>query len=274
MELNVKKLTKIYNGRTVLSDVSFILKGKRFLSIVGYSGSGKSTLLRLIAGLEKPDTGKIEFNGEPVDFPTKDIGLLFQDYSLFPWLTVKQNILFGINGTISKKGTAQETNSLIDKAYTLMEFLGLSIYENYYPYQLSGGLQQRVALARTMAVYPRLVLLDEPFSALDPLTRISAYELVKKFYLLKDISFILVTHDIEEALMLGDQLMVFNSNPGRIKAVFDVPFDANSRGYELFFEQEFVRLRKNVLDVLFEGNQIREYSENERNLVGAGSRSR
>ncbi|HWI35626.1 MAG TPA: ABC transporter ATP-binding protein [Burkholderiales bacterium] len=181
-----------------------------FMVILGPSGCGKSTLLRIVAGLEKPSTGRVLLDGRPVTGPGPDRGMVFQSYTLFPWLTVEQNILFGSRSTPAR---AQE----------LIGRVGLRGFEHHYPKMLSGGMQQRTALARALANDPRILLLDEPFGALDNQTRALMQELLLGIWEADRKTVLFVTHDIEEAIFMANRVVVLSARPGRVKA--DVKID-------------------------------------------------
>jgi NitT/TauT family transport system ATP-binding protein len=176
-----------------------------FIVILGPSGCGKSTLLRIVAGLEKPTTGRVTIAGQPVSAPGPDRGMVFQSYTLFPWLTVAQNILFGARATP-------------ERARQLIGSVGLRGFENHYPKMLSGGMQQRTALARALANDPRILLLDEPFGALDNQTRALMQELLLGIWEADRKTVLFVTHDIDEAIFMANRVVVLSARPGRVKA--------------------------------------------------------
>jgi NitT/TauT family transport system ATP-binding protein/sulfonate transport system ATP-binding protein len=181
-----------------------------FMVILGPSGCGKSTLLRIVAGLEKPSTGRVLLDGRPVTGPGPDRGMVFQSYTLFPWLTVEQNILFGARATP-------------ERARALIASVGLRGFEHHYPKMLSGGMQQRTALARALANDPRILLLDEPFGALDNQTRALMQELLLGIWEADRKTVLFVTHDIDEAIFMANRVVVLSARPGRVKA--DVKID-------------------------------------------------
>ena len=176
-----------------------------FICILGPSGCGKSTLLRIVAGLDTPTTGRVLLDGSPVVAPGADRGMVFQSYTLFPWLTVKENILFG-------------SRSTEEKAVALIEKVGLRGFENHYPKMLSGGMQQRTALARALANDPKILLLDEPFGALDNQTRALMQELLLGIWEADRTTVLFVTHDIDEAIFMANRVAVMSARPGRIKS--------------------------------------------------------
>jgi len=201
---------------TALRGIDLELQPGQFTALVGASGCGKSTLLRLIAGLERPDDGEILLDGRQVQQPSLDCGMIFQDHRLLPWLTVTQNIDLALSG---QKRTREQRQALIGAS---LELVGLKDFASAFPRQLSGGMAQRVSLARGLANRPRLLLLDEPFSALDSFTRTRLQNELQKIWVHERAAMVLVTHDVEEALFLADRVIVLEPNPGRIKAVLDV----------------------------------------------------
>ena len=211
-----------------------------FRVLLGPSGCGKSTLLRLIAGLDQADTGEILVNGAPVLGPGKDRGMVFQKYTSFPWLTVAGNIAYGlkINGVPEKQ--RKETVA------QLIQEIGLSGFENAYPETLSGGMQQRVAIARTLALRPSVILTDEPFGALDAQTRSEMQQLLLKVWDETASTILFVTHDVEEAIYLADRIFIMSAHPGTIIEDVQVPFD-RPRDLGLKQRNEFHDLQSYVL---------------------------
>jgi len=191
-----------------------------FITVLGPSGCGKSTLLRIVAGLDTPSTGRVLLDGQPVTGPGADRGMVFQSYTLFPWLTVRENICFGLR----EKGMAAAEQAEI--AARFIAEVGLSGFEAHYPKQLSGGMQQRVALARALANDPKILLLDEPFGALDNQTRALMQELLLSIWELHRKTVLFVTHDIDEAIFMANRCVVFSARPGRIKneLAIDLPY--------------------------------------------------
>jgi len=211
-----------------------------FRVLLGPSGCGKSTLLRLIAGLDRADAGEVLVNEEPVKAPGKDRGMVFQKYTSFPWLTVAGNIAYGlkINGVPEEK--RKETVA------QLIEAVGLSGFENAYPETLSGGMQQRVAIARTLALRPSVILMDEPFGALDAQTRGEMQQLLLKVWDETASTILFVTHDVEEAIYLADRIFIMSAHPGTIVEDVQVPFD-RPRDLSLKQRNEFHDLQNYVL---------------------------
>lgn len=190
-----------------------------FITILGPSGCGKSTLLRMVAGLDTPTTGRITLDGQTVSGPGADRGMVFQSYTLFPWLTVLQNVCFGLR----EKGLPLAQQH--DIAHGFLGKVGLKGFENHFPRQLSGGMQQRTALARALANNPRILLMDEPFGALDHQTRELMQELLQGIWEAERKTVLFVTHDIDEAIFMGNRVVVMSARPGRIKCDLPVPID-------------------------------------------------
>jgi NitT/TauT family transport system ATP-binding protein len=211
-----------------------------FRVLLGPSGCGKSTLLRLIAGLDRADTGEVQVNEQPVHGPGKDRGMVFQKYTSFPWLTVAGNIAYGlkINGVPEQQ--RKETVA------QLVQAVGLSGFENAYPETLSGGMQQRVAIARTLALRPAVILMDEPFGALDAQTRGEMQQLLLKVWDESASTILFVTHDVEEAVYLADRIFIMSAHPGTIIEDVQVPFD-RPRELSLKERNEFHELQNYVL---------------------------
>ncbi len=215
--VEINNLTKIFeaNGKkvTALDNINLNIEEGNFVSIIGGSGCGKSTMLRIIGGLENQYNGQVIVNGSSVTKASRDKGFIFQDHRLLPWLTVKENIQFSLPDS-------QKNN--IELIKENLELVGLSDFENAYPKQLSGGMAQRVAIARALANKPKILLLDEPFGALDAITRMNLQEQILKIWRKEKITMIIVTHDIDEAVYLGSKVVVMTPRPGRIKKIIDV----------------------------------------------------
>lgn len=219
--LEIKQLNKQYQVKgqplPVLQDISLSIKPGEFISIVGSSGCGKSTLLRLLIGLENEYQGDILLDGKRIVGTSLDRGIVFQEHRLFPWLTVEQNVGLGLlNADLPQ---AQKQKSIQEH----IELVGLKGFESAYPHQLSGGMSQRVAIARALVNRPEVLLLDEPFGALDALTRTYLQQELQRIWEQEGITMILVTHDVEEAVYLGDRVVIMQPRPGRIKRIVDVP---------------------------------------------------
>jgi len=219
--MTVQALGKTFEGGQgpveVLRDVSFDVHRREFICVLGQSGCGKSTLIRLLAGLEEPTTGMVELDGKPVEGPGPDRGMVFQSYTLFPWLTVKRNVMFGLR----RKGIAWDKAE--SEARRWVELVGLSSFLDAYPYQLSGGMKQRVAIARALANQPRVLLMDEPFGALDAQTRAQMQTHLKQIWMNVDVTIVFITHDLDEAVYMADRIILLSARPGRIAEIIEVP---------------------------------------------------
>ncbi|MCQ4271530.1 ABC transporter ATP-binding protein [Pseudomonas kuykendallii] len=228
---------------TALDRVSFEVPDRQFAVIVGPSGCGKSSLLYLTAGLNEPTEGDIYVGGQKVEGPGADRGMVFQGYTLFPWLTVRQNIEFGLK----RRGLPQ------DEIRTIVEFylgeVGLAKFAEHYPKQLSGGMMQRVAIARALANDPQILLMDEPFGALDSQTRLQMQQLLLQVWGNSKKTVVFVTHDIDEAILLADRIYVMGARPGRIKEILEVPIE-RPRSLDVVMEPEFIRMKRHILGLL------------------------
>jgi NitT/TauT family transport system ATP-binding protein len=224
-----------------LEPVSLAIPDNDFVTILGPSGCGKSTLLRLVAGLDHPTTGRISLDGAPVREPGPDRGMVFQSYTLFPWLTVADNIAFGLR----EQGVPRERREEAVREW--VSRIGLVGFEHHYPKQLSGGMQQRTAIARALANDPAILLLDEPFGALDNQTRALMQELLLGIWERAQKTVLFVTHDIEEAIFLGSRVLVMTARPGRIKAgvAIDLP---HPRHYTIKTSPEFSALKARLTE--------------------------
>jgi len=224
-----------------LRPTSLAIADNDFITVLGPSGCGKSTLLRIVAGLDAPTTGRVLLDGAPVVGPGADRGMVFQSYTLFPWLTVRQNICFGLR----ERGMAQPRQDEIAAHY--IDKVGLGGFEHHYPKMLSGGMQQRTAIARALANAPKILLLDEPFGALDNQTRGLMQELLLSIWEAERKTVLFVTHDIEEAIFMANRVVVMTARPGRIKA--DVPVALpHPRHYTLKTTSEFSALKARLTE--------------------------
>lgn len=219
--LDVRNLTKTFWSHglehTTLDRISFHVHRREFLSVLGPSGCGKSTLIRIIAGLDTPTSGKVLLDGAAVEGPGPDRGMVFQSYTLFPWLTVKKNVMFGLRMAGQSSSVAESS------AREWIDLVGLSKFENSYPHQLSGGMKQRVAIARALANRPRILLMDEPFGALDAQTRAQMQSYLLEIWKNVDITILFITHDLDEAVYLSDRILVLGTNPNRVAEVIEDP---------------------------------------------------
>jgi ABC-type nitrate/sulfonate/bicarbonate transport system ATPase subunit len=224
-KLAIEGVSKTFAATRALERIDLGIEDNDFLCLLGPSGCGKSTLLRIVAGLEAPSTGRVLLDAQPVDRPGPDRGMVFQSYTLFPWLSVRNNVLFGT------RATAQKADALIAK-------VGLKGFENHYPKQLSGGMQQRTALARALANDPKILLLDEPFGALDNQTRALMQELLLGIWEADRKTVLFVTHDIDEAIFMANRVAVMSARPGRIKSIVPIALP-HPRHYTMKTAPEF-----------------------------------
>ncbi len=219
--LDVRGLLKVVadgkGERVILKDIDLKVHRREFLCVVGPSGCGKSTLIRTIAGLEDAQDGTILVDGKPVRGPGPDRAMVFQSYTLFPWLSVLGNVMFGL------KMAGQPKSEAAREARQWLNVVGLESYADFYPHQLSGGMKQRVAIARALAIRPRVLLMDEPFSALDARTRARMQAYLIEIWRKIDITVVFITHDLDEAVLLADRVLVMKANPGELVEVLDVP---------------------------------------------------
>lgn len=228
---------------TALDQVSFEVPDQQFAVLVGPSGCGKSSLLYLTAGLNEPTEGEIYVGGQQVQGPGADRGMVFQSYTLFPWLTVRQNVEFGLK----RRGmAAAQRKEIVD--YYVNE-VGLTGFADNYAKQLSGGMMQRVAIARALANDPQILLMDEPFGALDSQTRLQMQQLLLRVWGNSKKTVLFVTHDIDEAILLGDRVYVMGARPGRIKQILDVPIE-RPRTLDMVMERSFIEMKRDIFGLL------------------------
>lgn len=231
---------------TALDKVSFEVPDEQFAVLVGPSGCGKSSLLYLTAGLAEPSSGRIHVGGRQVEGPGADRGMVFQSYTLFPWLTVRQNIEFGLK---RRNMPARQRKEVVD--FYLNE-VGLAQFADNFPKQLSGGMMQRVAIARALANDPQILLMDEPFGALDSQTRLQMQQLLLKVWGNSKKTVLFVTHDIDEAILLGDRVYVMGARPGRIKQILDVPIE-RPRTLDMVMQRSFIEMKREIFGLLHDG---------------------
>jgi NitT/TauT family transport system ATP-binding protein len=245
MTLKVEHLIKQFakNGQDTvqtLSDISLEIENSEFICILGPSGCGKTTLLRIIAGLEHPDSGTVNIDGTLIDRPNQKLGMIFQDYSLYPWRTVQENIAFGLE----LHGVPKDRQDQIVKKY--LALAGLTEFGTHYPYELSGGMRQRVAVVRALAVEPTVLLMDEPFGALDAQTRNMLQNELLDIWQKTKKTILFVTHSVDEAVFLADRIVVLTPRPGHICDIVSIdqtrPRDRTS--------VEFAKVRRYVLDLI------------------------
>ena len=245
--LSVRGLYKEFNvkGETkrVLEDVNLDVIPGELLVIVGHSGCGKSTILKIIAGLESPTRGVCELDGAPVTGPGPDRCMIFQEHRLLPWMSIRDNVAFGLQDR-----PRAEQDEIVDR---LLKTVDLTEFKDAYPAQLSGGMSQRAAIARALATNPEILLLDEPFGALDALTKIDLQEELLRIHQAQGGTMVMVTHDIEEAVYLADRIVVMSSRPGRVEEVIEVELGRpRDRG-----DADFARYKKRVYDHFFKARK-------------------
>ncbi|MCR4470180.1 MULTISPECIES: ABC transporter ATP-binding protein [unclassified Burkholderia] len=216
-----------------LDDISFRTHRREFVCVIGPSGCGKSTLIRILAGLDAQTSGEVLLDGKPVQGPGADRGMVFQGYTLFPWLTVKKNVMFGLRMNGSSSGEAER------EALQWLDLVGLTRFADVYPHQLSGGMKQRVAIARALANRPRILLMDEPFGALDAQTRARMQTHLLDIWRNIDVTILFITHDLDEAIFLADRILVLKANPGGVQELIEVPVP-RPRDYAQVNTPEFI----------------------------------
>lgn len=235
--LEVKDLNKDFDtpqGRvTALKDINFKAHKREFVCVIGPSGCGKSTLIRILAGLENQTGGEVLLDGKPVKGPGPDRGMVFQGYTLFPWRTVKKNVMFG------QELAGRGRNAAEEEALQWIDLVGLSRFANAYPHQLSGGMKQRVAIARALANQPRILLMDEPFGALDAQSRAKMQGYLLEIWKNIDITVVFITHDLDEAVYLADRILVLKAHPGEVQELIEVPVP-HPRSPDQFLSPEFL----------------------------------
>jgi NitT/TauT family transport system ATP-binding protein len=244
--LEVSNLSKTFHTRqgdvTALKNINFRIHRREFVCIIGASGCGKSTLARILAGLESHSEGDVLVDGKAVDGPGRDRGMVFQGYTLFPWLTIKKNVMFGLE--MNDMGSLQAERD----ALVWLDLVGLKPFAEKYPHQLSGGMKQRAAIARALANQPRILLMDEPFGALDAQTRSRMQSHLLDIWKNVDITVVFITHDLDEAIFLADRILVLKPHPGEVQEIIEVPV-ARPRHAEQMTSAEF-QLTRARLDEL------------------------
>lgn len=235
--LEVRGLDKRYGTAhgevSALRGIDFTIHRREFVCVIGASGCGKSTLIRILAGLEAPSGGRVLLDGRPVQGPGRDRGVVFQGYSLFPWLTVKKNVMFGLE--MGGRGRDESERD----ALTWLDLVGLARFADAYPHQLSGGMRQRVAIARALVNQPRILLMDEPFGALDAQTRCRMQSHLLEIWKNIDITVLFITHDLDEAIYLADRILVLKPHPGEVEDFIEVPVP-RPRSAQQFTSPEFL----------------------------------
>lgn len=248
--IEVSEVSKVYPSQVkggkplvAVDTVNLAVQDGEFVTVVGPSGCGKTTLLNLLAGFEQPNRGEIRLDGSPVVRPGPERAVVFQQPSLLPWMTVQENIAFGL--------TLREGAHRVDQSRvaSMVETMGLTGFENHRPYQLSGGMQQRVAIARALIIEPRVLLMDEPFGALDAQTRSEMQRFLLSIWGKLHPTVLFVTHDVEEAIMLADRVVVMTPRPGRIADILTVSL-SRPRPWDLTLSREFNEYKRKILQVL------------------------
>jgi NitT/TauT family transport system ATP-binding protein len=255
MMLELRNLEKTYVTRQgvtpALLPTSCTVRPGEFVSLLGPSGCGKSTTLYLVAGLEKPTGGEILLGDQRIEKPGRDRGMVFQNYTLFPWLTVRQNVHFSFRLANNRRWRSLALPSIKeeDRADSLLDLMGLTDFADAHPRELSGGMKQRVAIARALANRPQILLMDEPFGALDAQTREELQEMMRLLHVHQPRTVLFVTHDIDEAIYLSTRILVFSARPGRVIRDMAVPFGAE-RPLELKVSPEFLQLKRELFTLL------------------------
>lgn len=253
--LRVQNLKKCFdrNGdtHTVFDNVSLDIHRREFICVVGASGCGKSTLARIVAGLDEASGGEILLDDKPVAGPGPDRGMVFQGYTLFPWLTVRSNVMFGL------KMQGKGDTSAQSEARQWLDMVGLAKFENSYPHELSGGMKQRVAIARALANNPRILIMDEPFAALDAQTRCQMQSYLLQIWKKVDATILFITHDLDEAAYLSDRILVLGTNPGGVVEFIENPVP-RPRSDAQFLSPEFLALKKRLEEHIHPPSEVAE----------------
>jgi NitT/TauT family transport system ATP-binding protein len=253
--MKVRDLHKTFgingHGHVAFEKMSLDIHRREFICIIGPSGCGKSTFIRIAAGLEDSSGGEILIDGKPVSGPGPDRGMVFQGYTLFPWRTVKQNVMFGL------KMRGQDTSTADAEARQWLDMVGLAKFEGAYPHELSGGMKQRVAIARALANEPRILLMDEPFGALDALTRCKMQSYLMQIWKKVDVTVLFITHDLEEACYLADRIVVMGTNPGRVLEVIENPMP-RPRSTDQLISPEFLALKHRLDELIHTPSETEE----------------
>lgn len=255
IKVAIKDVEKVFEdprrgSRTVaLENINLEIRDGEFLCLLGPSGCGKSTILNLIAGFDTASSGEVLLDGRPVGKPGPDRGMIFQTAELYPWLTITENIGFGL------RMAGADRQSYMPDVERYLKLMGLEGFGDHYPYELSGGMRQRVALARVWITNPSLFLLDEPFGALDAQTRLLMQELLLRIWSEAQRTSVFVTHDVDEGIFLGDKIVLMSARPGRIRETISVPFKRPRLYHDLIFQKEYNEIKHHVLEVLREESQ-------------------
>ena len=269
-KIQIRDLHKRFDGAPLnaLEHIHLDIAHNEFVTFVGASGCGKSTLLRTIGGLETHTSGELLVDGRPVTGPDIDRAMVFQHYSLYPWMSVMENIKFCRQLAAHRKDhTSAQVEAASGRADALLRLMGLQASANAWPNQLSGGMQQRVAIARALMGRPGILLMDEPFGALDAQTREVMHDLIRHVHRLERATIVFVTHDVEEAIYLGGRVVLMAPRPGRIDTVYDVPF-GDQRDQDLKHAPEFLRLKREILERIRETSGMKTDLEQLQRLSG------
>ena len=262
--LEVRDLYKYFEtpkgAITALNNINFKAHKREFVCVIGPSGCGKSTLIRILAGLESPSSGSVLLNGEQITGPGPNRGMVFQGYTLFPWLSVKRNVMFGLLEAGHGKPAAEE------QAMQWIELVGLAKFADAYPHQLSGGMKQRVAIARALANQPKILLMDEPFGALDPQTRCKMQSHLLEIWKNIDITVVFITHDLEEAIYLADRILVLKAHPGEVQEVVEVPVP-QPRSVSQLLSTEFLATKSRLEELVHPDDESEEVAIDKLNMV-------
>ncbi len=264
--LNVSGMGRVFDSNKgsvqALKDINFSIHRRELICVVGQSGCGKSTLIRILAGLDQQTSGEVLFDGKPITGPGQNRGMVFQGYTLFPWLTVKKNVMFG-PAMAGRKGPTAESEAL-----QWLEMVGLEKFADSYPSELSGGMKQRVAIARALANQPRILLMDEPFGALDAQTRCQMQQHLLQIWRAVDVTIMFITHDLEEAVLLADRILVLGANPGHVQEMIEVPVP-RPRTQEQLLSPAFLATKKRLEQLIHPPSEHKEEFKIPR-LVQAG----
>jgi NitT/TauT family transport system ATP-binding protein len=258
-KINIENAGKTFNEGSIvaLQDVNLSIAAHEFVTFVGASGCGKSTLLRCIGGLESLSGGNIKIDGHSIAGPGVDRAMVFQHYSLYPWLTVTENIKFSRQLLVNREGiTSADVEAASGRADALINLMGLGHVRNAYPNQLSGGMQQRVAIARALLPRPQILLMDEPFGALDAQTREVMHDLILHVSKLEQATIVFVTHDVEEAIYLGQRVVLMAPRPGRIDTIYPIALSAQ-RDQDMKLAPQFLLYKKEILARIRETSGMR-----------------
>ena len=249
--LSIEGVGMSFGASQILTGIDLTIRKGEFVTLIGHSGCGKSTLLNLVAGLLKPTLGAILLAGKHVDGPGPDRGVVFQNHSLLPWLTCYQNVHLAVERVFKDR--------LKERTQAVLELVGLSHAEHKYPHQISGGMKQRVGIARALAIEPKVLLLDEPFGALDALTRATLQDELMRIVAKTGATVLMVTHDVDEAVLLSDRVVMMSNGPAaRIGEILDVPLQRPRKRLQLAADATYLKCRQRVLEFLYERHHFVE----------------